>query len=84
MIPRALPRLVTDALTNGWRVDLEPFLPLGDLAATFTYTPRLNAVPHDTTVILAWAGGRIEESAINGTPTPYTQCTRLIRSPEGA
>ena len=82
MIPRALPRLVTDALTNGWAVDIEPFLSLGDISAAFTYKTRMGAIPHETTVVLAWAGGRIEESSINGTPTPYTQCTRLIRSKE--
>lgn len=84
MIPRALPRLVTDALTSGWRVDLEPFLPLRDVCATFTYTPRMGGTAHGTTVVLAWAEGRIEESAINGQHTPYQQCVRLIRSPEGA
>lgn len=84
MTPRALPRLITDALTNGWRVDLEPFLPLRDLCATFTYMPRMNAVPHDTTVVLAWADGHIEESSINGTPTPYRQCVALLKNPEGA
>ena len=75
MIPRALPRLITDALTNRWRVHLSAHPPC--VGAYFT---SLEA----DEVEIQWEEGRCSYSSINGTPTPYKQCTRLIRSPEGA
>ena len=77
MIPRALSRLVTDALTNGWSVHLVPYPTVQEVHAEFELRGVL-------TVEMDWADGRITYTEINGTPTPYTQCTRLIRSPEGA
>ena len=75
MIPRALPRLVTDALTNRWTVGARQ---VGtSLFATFT-SPGLVRVEFQ------WHDGRIVTSTIDNSPTPYTQCTALIRSPEGA
>lgn len=75
MIPRALPRLVSDALANRWRVHLNPKPPF--VWACFTSREA-------DEVEFEWEDGRCTHSYINGTPTPYTQCTRLIRSPEGA
>lgn len=71
MIPRALPRLVTDALTNGWTVGTRQ---VGtSLFATFTS-------PDMVRVEFQWHDGRILTASVNDEPTPYTQCTRLIRS----
>lgn len=75
MIPRALPALWRDAIENGWSAHVVPY-PTA-LHADFEFRGLL-------TVHMEWADGRITYSEINGTPTPYTQCTRLIRSPEGA
>ena len=53
-----------------------------DDGARFTlYAPLSGS--HGTVVEIEWMDGRKVDSTINGTPTPYTQCTRLIRSPEG-
>ena len=76
MIPRHLPKLVTDALAQEWRVDLRPNRTY--LSAYFTSRDGL------TNVHIEWSEGRVDASSIDGTPTPYAQCTRLIRSPEGA
>lgn len=73
VIPRLLPRLVNDALTNGWSVHLTHGRVL--LLGRFTS-------PDGDDVELEWEDGRAIHSAINGTPTPYTQCVKLIRSTE--
>lgn len=74
MIPRALPALMQTALLGGWDVHVEQ-----DLVGVEARFARGNDLVH-----LAWADGRIEESSIDFTPTPYTQCVALIRNPEGA
>lgn len=75
MIPRTLPRLITDALSNGWTVGARH---VGtSLFATF-------ASPDMVLVEFQWHDGRIVNASIDNDPTPYQQCTRLIRSPEGA
>lgn len=73
MIPLILPRLVTDALTNGWRIHLTPYPPF--LAACFTS-------PKGVEVEFQWQDGRTTFSSINSTPTPYRQCVALLRSKE--
>ncbi|GAA1333828.1 hypothetical protein GCM10009592_28410 [Brachybacterium rhamnosum] len=73
MIPRQLPRLVTDALENRWAVDLRP------LSVTlFAYFTSRSG--HGDEVEIQWIEGRVAESYINGVPTPYAQCARLIRA----
>ena len=75
MIPRALPALFRAAVENGWTVGVRP---IGtSLFGAFTS-------PDGDLVEFQWHDGKTIASEINGTPTPYTQCTRLIRSPEGA
>lgn len=81
MIPRALPALLRHAVITGWDIHVENGI--ADMTARFTRGPD--------EVVLVWVcwwgsddPARLDESSINGTPTPYTQCTRLIRSPEGA
>lgn len=71
MIPRALPRLVTDGLTNGWTVGARHHGT--SLFATFTS-------PGMVRVEFQWHDGRIVTASIDDEPTPYTQCTRLIRT----
>lgn len=83
MIPRALPRLVTDALTHCWEIRLASMPSTDSVHARFTLHAPLSS-DHGTAVEIEWMGGRKVDSTINGVPTPYTQCTRLIRSPEGA
>lgn len=73
MIPRALPRLVTDALTNRWRVHLNPTPPF--ISACFTSREA-------DEVEVQWKDGRCTYSSINGTATPYRQCVALLRSKE--
>lgn len=81
MIPRALPRLITDALTNGWDVHLGSMSATASVHARFTlHAPLFSG--HGTEVEIEWMDGRKVDSTINGSPTPYTQCTRLIRSKE--
>ena len=71
MIPRALPRLITDALTNRWTVGARQ---VGtSLFATFTS-------PDGVLVEFQWHDGRIVTASINDEPTPYQQCVRLIRT----
>ncbi|PMC76379.1 hypothetical protein [Brachybacterium sp. UMB0905] len=81
MIPRALPRLVTDALRNGWSVSVDQnFKHMFAVAARFERPGEW--------VVITWnvEGDRpsLKWSEINGSPTPYTQCTRLIRSKEAS
>ena len=71
MIPRALPGLWRAGVENGWRVVVDPYPHV--LFAHF-YS--------DAHVEIQWAGGNTIASEINGQPTPYMQCTRLIRSKE--
>lgn len=76
MIPRALPKLFTDALSHGWTVGARHHGT--SLFAAFTS-------PDGDLVEFQWHDGRIVTASIDDEPTPYTQCTRLIRTnPEGA
>lgn len=79
MIPRHLPRLITDALTNCWEIRLASMPATYSVHARFTLHAPLDH-GHGTVVELEWMDGRIVESTINGDPTPYAQCARLIRS----
>lgn len=83
MSPRALPRLIADALTNCWEVRLASMPATDSVHARFTLHYPLSDL-HNTVVEIEWMDGRKVDSTINGDPTPYQQCTRLIRSPEGA
>lgn len=81
MIPRNLPGLLRHAVINGWDIHVEN--DLADITARFTRGAD--------EVILGWTcwwgsedPARLNESTVNGTPTPYSACARLIRSPEGA
>lgn len=75
MIPRQLPRLITDALEVGWAVNLR------SLSVTlFAYFTSRSG--HGDEVEIQWVEGRVAESYINGVSTPYAQCARLIRSKE--
>lgn len=80
MIPRALPKLLADALHAGWDIDVCRRTHRGVWAIVAQFDRD------GTEVILAWdlPTLRLIDRSINGSPTPYTQCTRLIRSPEGA
>lgn len=71
MIPRALPRLITDALHNGWSVHLTT----GRVVLFGRFTSRAG-----DDVEIEWEDGKTIHSDINGTPTPVTQCMRIIRS----
>lgn len=82
MIPRALPRLITDAMTNCWVVRLASMPATESVHAQFTLHAPLEH-SHGTVVEIEWMDGRKVDSTINGQTTPYAQCTRLIRSPEG-
>lgn len=73
MIPRALPGLFRAAVENGWTVSVRPYPVV--LFAVFES-------PAGDYVEIQWADGKTITAEINGTPTPYTQCTRLIRSKE--
>ena len=78
MIPKRLPNLCAAAVRTAWQVSITHNGTTWN--ATFT-----KHGPHRTnTVWLLWHEGVLRESRINDHPTPYTQCTRLIRSPEGA
>lgn len=77
MIPRALPKLLKDALHAGWNVRVYHDKDKPLLVAEFTHWL--------TEVRIVWdAEGRTHYSAINGTPTPYRQCVALLKNPEGA
>lgn len=78
MIPRALPRLITDALTNGWDVHLGSMPATASAHARFTLHAPLSG-SHGTVVEIEWMDGRKVASTINGISTPYTQCVRLIK-----
>lgn len=75
MIPAHLPALVKTATLGGWDV-MVAHGPM-EIRAIFTR--------HDHgTVHFTWdthlGKPRIAESLINGQPTPYAHCARLIRS----
>ena len=77
-VPRNLPGLTRDALLGGWEVHV-------------TYRGRmvwLSVHRGGEQVSVKWIpdgpGWSLWDSLINGEKTPYWQCTRLIRSPEGA
>ena len=76
MIPRALPKLMTDAARNGWDVHVEH-----DLAGVDARFARGHTLVNLGWIV--WADEtRLDVAEINGSPTPYTQCTRLIRAEE--
>lgn len=83
MIPRALPRLITDALTNCWEIRLASMPATDSVHARFALHAPLSG-SHGTVVEIEWMDGRKVASTINGTPTPYAQCVRLIRSEDPA
>ena len=83
MIPKRLPSLITDALTNCWEIRLASMPATDSVHARFTLHAPLSG-SHGTVVEIEWMDGRKVASTINGFTTPYAQCTRLIRSPEGA
>ena len=79
MTPRALPGLLRDAVITGWDIRVENGL--ADMTARFTRG--------SDEVVLVWAcwwgtddPARLDESSINGQPTPYRQCVALVRSKE--
>ena len=82
MIPRALPKLTADAVRNGW--DVHAIHPDGSDRSF-----RLSCHRGGDVVFIVWlpeghgVAWRLWKSSINGTPTPYTQCTRLIREVDG-
>ena len=71
MIPRALPGLFRAAVENGWVITVSPHPSV--LFAFFTG-------PDGDQVEIQWHDGKTIASEINGTPTSYTQCTRMIRT----
>lgn len=74
MIPRALPTLASIAIRNGWGVEVTN----DGTRVTATFTKH---GPHRTDYVwLEWERAALRVSTINGITTPYTQCTRLIRS----
>ena len=74
MIPRNLPGLLRDGVTNGW-----------DVSVRRGYGPSFDVQLQRGTesVRIEWwmtlKGFSIAESTINGNPTPYAQCVRLIK-----
>lgn len=74
MIPRNLPGLMKAALGNVWDVQVEHWM----------FSIQARFIRGDVTVELHWSDdkGHLVHSTINGTPTPYAQCVRLIRSKE--
>lgn len=74
MIPRNLPGLLRDAVTNGW-----------DINVRCRYGPSFDVQLKRGTeaVHIEWwmtlKGFSIAESTINGISTPYAQCVRLIK-----
>ena len=78
MIPRALPKLMTDAVRNGWDVHVEH-----DLAGVDARFARGHTLVNLGWIV--WADEtRLDVAEIDHTPTPYTQCTRLIRAEESS
>lgn len=78
MIPRNLARVAYDAVDHGWNITIHrPDLDNPRTDAEFRRGKSLVVLAWDMDGILAW-------STVNGTDAPYAQCTRLIRSPEGA
>lgn len=75
MIPRNLPALTAAAVRNGWDVSIERHPTI--------YAVVTAKFGHGMTFIeMVWSDGHLDHAAINGTPTPYQQCSRLIRSKE--
>lgn len=76
MIPRNLPSLAADAVRNGWSVSVDQ-----NFKHMFAVVARFER-PGEW-VVITWnvEGDRpsLEWSEINGTPTPYTQCVRLLK-----
>lgn len=81
MIPRNLPPLAKSAIEHGWDVDIEQSTYYRSALTVRAYFYR-----SDAAVSMVWekATGRLITSELDETRTPYAQCTRLIRSPEGA
>lgn len=80
MIPKRLPNLAADGLRKGWELTVERRYYRG------TYALAALFYRYEDTVVFIWydTTRRLITSEINGVPTPYAQCTRLIRSNEGA
>ena len=78
MIPKRLPNLAATAIRNGWCVEVT-----NDGTRVAAVFQRHG--PHRTDYVwLDWERAALRISTINGISTPYAQCIRLIRSPEGA
>lgn len=78
MIPKRLPNLAADAIRRHWQVTVT-----NDGTRVSAAFQRHG--PHRTDYVwLEWGQAALRVSTINGISTPYTQCVRLIRSPEGA
>ena len=77
MIPRNLPGLLRDGVTNGW-----------DVSVRRGYGPSFDVQLRRGTesVRIEWwmtlKGFSIATSTINDQPTPYAQCVRLIKTKE--
>lgn len=76
MIPRNLPRLAHNAIEKGWEMGVEHDHYYRGIKAILAYFLR-----GEDEVTFVWDvdDGDLVTSDVNGTPTPYTQCTRLIR-----
>ena len=78
MIPKRLPNLAAAAIRNGWGMTITN-------DGTTVAAGFVKHGPHRTDVVrMEWYSAALRSATINGTPTPYAQCIRLIRSPEGA
>ena len=78
MIPKRLPALAAAAIRNGWGAEVT-----NDGTRVAAVFQRHG--PHRSEYVwLEWERAVLRVSAIDGFTTPYTQCVRLIRSPEGA
>ena len=73
MIPRRLPNLAADAIRNGWGMTITN-------DGTTVAAAFVKHGPHRTDVVLIeWYSAAIRAASINGTPTPYADCVRLIK-----
>ena len=73
MIPSNRTALTATAIRHGWDVKIDH-----DRGTTEAYFDRGGA-----SVAFIWDDGVLVWSGIDRRHTPYQQCTRLIRNPEG-
>lgn len=73
--PNTMPKQASNAVWAGWDVTV---------LQVDQYYPELRATRGGVEVLMRWevteTGHRVIHSEINGVPTPYRQCARLIRS----